>query len=110
MALTISGTSPEGAAVPVDEGDMKSIFVDVTGDSSYPTGGYAVSPQAVGFTSVIYCMLAAGSPQGYVPCWNQSTQKLQFFTSNGAGPAALAEVPNLTNIATATARVMFWGT
>lgn len=108
MALTITGTGPDVAA-PVDEGNMKSIFVDVTGDASYPTGGYAITPQNLGFNTIIYCASGTISPQGYVPCWNQSTQKLQFFTSNGAGPAALAEVPNTTNISTATARLMFWG-
>jgi len=76
-------------------------IVQVTPDTSYPTGGYAVAglPRAKGIVVPAGRAAGAGATSA-VPIWNGATSKLQFFLSNGASPALLNEAPNTTNLST----------
>lgn len=82
-------------------GNLKEVIVDVTGDSSYPTGGYAVS--FPGITNVIFCDAQSGST-GHPAVFNYATGKLQLFTSGGT------EVANAANVSTTKIRCAVLGT
>lgn len=82
-------------------GNLKEVIVDVTGDSSYPTGGYAIS--FPGITNVVF-VDAQSSSSGHPAVWNYSTGKLQLFTSGGT------EVANATNVSTVKVRCAVQGT
>lgn len=82
-------------------GDMKEVIVDVTPDTSYPTGGYAIT--IPGISRVILADVQAPSGTGHTAAWDYTNKKLKFFTGGGA------EVANATNISTAVTRVAFQG-
>lgn len=69
--------------------------IRVTGDAAYPTGGYAVTPQQLGFpVQIDYCDIGNEVPgataSGWL--WNTVTQKLQLIV--GATGAELANGQN----------------
>lgn len=68
--------------------------VDVTLDSSYPTGGYTISSANLGFSKVraVFVMSHTG---GYVYEWTGSALKAY---RDGGVAGALTEVPNTTNL------------
>lgn len=85
--------------------------VSITLDASYPTGGYAISPALLGFTSRIDGIVAstAGNTTGVTVGWNPATGKLQAYVSNGASPALLAEAPNTTALTGQIVQGIAWG-
>jgi hypothetical protein len=105
MAATVSIlTGPE---VP---GNRKFVTATVTFDSSYPTGGEAISLVSLGLDRLDF--LWAVTTDGYVPAWDGSTTapKIELFwvdtTTDGA---ALAEVTSTTNVSTVVARIFAFG-
>ena len=105
MAASVSiVTGPE---VP---GNRKFVTATVTFDSSYATGGEAISLTSLGLNRLDF--LWAVTSDGYVPAWDGSTTnpKIELFwvdtTTDGA---ALAEVPSTTNVATVVARIFAFG-
>lgn len=84
------------------------LFVDTitfTGDTSYPTGGFDLETPfkaLVKNTREIVAVMPAGPNGGYVAHFDKATGKVLLYTSNGAGPAALAQVPNATNLGATT--------
>ncbi len=80
--------------------------VSFLGDDSYPTGGtllFDALVQAILNDNRNVVGVIALSTGGYVPGYLKAGGgALQFFTSNGAGPAALAEVPNATDLSAIT--------
>jgi hypothetical protein len=105
MAATVSIlTGPE---VP---GNRKFVTATVTFDSSYPTGGEAISLVSLGLDRLDF--LWAVTTDGYVPAWDGSTTapKVELFwvdtTTDGA---ALAEVTSTTNVSTVVARIFAFG-
>jgi hypothetical protein len=96
-----------GPEVP---GNRKFVTATVTFDSSYPTGGEAISLSSLGLDRLDF--LWAVTTDGYVPAWDGSTTnpKIELFwvdtTTDGA---ALAEVPNTTNVSTVVARIFAFG-
>ena len=105
MAASVSIlTGPE---VP---GNRKFVTATVTFDSSYATGGEAISLISLGLNRLDF--LWADSTDGYIPVWDGSTTapKIELFwvdtTTDGA---ALAEVPSTTNVSTVVARIFAFG-
>ena len=95
MAATVS---PVVTHVP---GNLKEVIVTITGDASYPTGGYAIT--FPGITNVVFADIQSSST-GHPCAWNYATGKLQFFTSGGA------EVAAATNLSAVTVRAAVIGT
>lgn len=64
--------------------------VDVTLDNSYPTGGYALTPQQLGLGSggAIEHVNVMGTADGYLYKWNPATNKLMVFQGDNANAAA----------------------
>lgn len=113
MAATLQdiqrgGTLAPQNSVPAEApGTRKLKRVNVTGDNSYPTGGYALTPQAVGFTRQIDFLRiindgsgGAGSFANAYWFWNRATNSLQLIVASTG-----AEVAAATNVTTATCDV-----
>lgn len=112
MALTFTKVS-DAAGV---QGTIRETFYDVTFDSSYPTGGEAVSPREVGLGTVIHGAevighrLTSGTPTtAYVVLWDYVTGKLQVFVTGTSADTVLNEVANATSLATRIFRIRFVG-
>lgn len=78
------------------------LFVDTVsfaGDTSYPTGGMDIETPFKALVKAgreILAVVPAGPNGGYLAHFDKATGKVVVYTSNGAGPAALAQVPNAT--------------
>jgi|SRR5579871_7015603 len=104
MAATVTvNVTPTDASVS----NRKEKVVDVAYDNSYPTGGYAIAPSAVGLEQIL-AVLAGGNLAGYIPSYNQATGKLQLFQQSAA-TGALTEVANTTNVSAVSHRLVFFG-
>lgn len=106
MALTISNFRRDSI------GSVRQNTFTVTGDSSYPTGGYSLAPISVGFHNVVGwdTDFMYNGTNGYVAKYNQSTNKLLFFDSTTGAPNPLVEVPNATNLSAYSATCTVYGT
>ena len=105
MAASVSiVTGPE---VP---GNRKFVTATVTFDSSYATGGEAISLTSLGLNRLDF--LWAVTSDGYVPSWNGSTTapkvKLYWVDTTTDG-AALAEVPSTTDVSAVVVRIFAFG-
>lgn len=103
MALTVTavGTNYEGAR-------MKKTF-DVTGDSSYPTGGEDLTRATLGFVNIEN--VTATNAGGYVFEYDRANQKLKaYWVDTTVDGAALAEVAAATNLSSVTTRIEVTGT
>ena len=81
-------------------GNTREVIVTITGDASYPTGGYALT--FPGISNVLF-VDAQSSSSGHPAVWNYATGKLQLFTSGGT------EVAAATNVSTITVRAAVLG-
>lgn len=100
-ATAVVATGTVVAKVP---GDRRRKRFRVTGDASYPTGGYPVTPANCGFsTQIDYLDIVndGAGPAGAVAnaswFWNTVTQKLQIMV-----PSTGAEIANATDVHTMT--------
>jgi hypothetical protein len=74
------------------------VFGTVTGDSSYPTGGYALDPPGSTDYESFVASPSGGTTAASVAGWVPGTKKLMAYGSNGAAPAQLVEIANTTNL------------
>lgn len=90
-----------------------AVLADVTFDSSYPTGGEAVSPPQLGLQSVDF--VSVSSADGYIVEYDYANGKLIARTptnvSDGEAAAAAPadEVANATDLSAVTVRVLAIG-
>ena len=91
--------------------NVKVAVRDVTFDSSYPTGGLALTPTDFGFKELFAVIAEPKSTGGYQFVYDFATQKLLAYWGDNAGGASgpLIQVTNGTNIATVVARVVAIG-
>lgn len=106
------------ASSRVKWGNKRIVIATLSFTGSYPTAGEQVTnttwEQALGFKRIMNVIghLGEGGPPPttlWVAYWNPVTNKLQFFGSNGAAPAALAEKANAAYGTAPTAQVIFIG-
>jgi hypothetical protein len=77
---------------------------------TYVTGGDAVAVSGPSKLERIDVLDVQGGRAGLVPDWDRANQKLKWFTSNGAAPAALAELANAgTQTGASGAVALAWG-
>jgi hypothetical protein len=89
-------------------GDLRYRVVDVTFDSSYPTGGEASAPSAYGLTDII-CLIPL-TASGYTPEYDDTNSKIKmYWVDTTVDGAALAEVANTTNLSAVTVRFFVLG-
>lgn len=102
--VTVVATNFAAPSVPTFVDDVTFAL-----DASYPAGGYAglntLLNAATGSNRTVVEVLTSVDLSGYVPTWDAAAGKLRLFTSNGAGPAPLAEVVTATDLHTVTLRL-----
>jgi len=85
--------------------------IDVTFDSSYPTGGEALDFTTLGFASVQAVIDAGGITHGgFVYDYDYTNSKILAYWTGAVVSTALAEVTNATNMAAFTVRLVVIGT
>lgn len=86
-------------------------FATLTPDTSYPTGGYAVTPAQLGLSRVSFAMCnAVGSASNNgaaTASYNQATGKVQLFTTGTTG--AQVEVASAANVSGITVNILALG-
>jgi len=100
MALT---STILGQAVP---GNLRRVRIVVTGDSSYPTGGYSITPALFGLQYLGHAVCTgpvAGSAVAADAALNQTTNKLLFLAPAGT------EVTAATNVSAISFNVEGYG-
>ena len=105
MAASVSITT--GPEVP---GSRKEVVGVITFDSSYVTGGEAVTLAQLGLSRLDYLVVTAVN--GNIPVWDGSTSspkvKLLWVDTTTDG-APLAEVASTTDVSATTARFLAIG-
>lgn len=105
MAASVSiVTGPE---VP---GNRKFVTATVTFDSSYATGGEAITLSSLGLNRLDF--IWAVTQDGYVPAWDGSTTAPKvklFWVDTTTDGAALAEVPSTTDVSSVVVRIFAFG-
>lgn len=76
------------------EGSKKRVTVQVTGDTSYPTGGTAITAAQFGLSNLDTVNICGGISNvgSRLVSWNQTTGKLQWWS------ALTTEITNTTNL------------
>lgn len=77
MAISITTKQPESF------GSQSGAVGTFTLDSSYPTGGYSVTPAMFSLSAIN--SLSATTTSGYLLVYNYTSQKLMAFTTTGGG-------------------------
>lgn len=98
MAVSVALTT--GPEVP---GSRKEVTGAITFDSSYLTGGEAVTLAQLGLSRLDFLQVAGGT--GYLATWDGSTSapKVLLYRQTAA-TGALVEVPNATDVSTVVVR------
>lgn len=108
MAASVSVVT--GPEVP---GNRKFVTADVTFDSSYATGGEAISVSSLGLTRLDFMWVSPSD--GYVAQWDGSltNPKIKLFGTNkdvvGVTTGPLTEVASGFNVSTNTVKVFAFG-
>jgi len=98
MAASVSITT--GPEVP---GSRKEVVGVITSDSSYATGGEAVTLAQLGLSRLDYLIVTAGI--GYLPTWDGSlTAPKVLLYRQTAATSAFIEVPSATDMSATTVR------
>lgn len=90
----------------------KIVVVDITFDSSYPTGGEAFDIQTLGLSEAWYVSVDQIAPDttSLVVRWDYATAKfIAFWVDTTVDGAAMAEVVNTTDLSAVTVRAFFYG-
>jgi len=110
MAATVNSNSVVATNSPLGPTTRVTSTV-ITGDASYPTGGYALTAAQLGLSVVGDAIASiAGSATNNAAdaaSWNQATGKLQLFTSGTTG--ALVEQTAATNVSGITVKIIAFG-
>jgi len=102
MAKSVARIAPGGATgvvvIQQHTTDRTRIRAAITGDTSYPTGGYPITPQDLGLGRQIdFLDIVNESVAIWGSSWNRATQKLQLYVlSTGAEVAAAVNVSTFT--------------
>lgn len=93
-----------GRAVP---GNLARVRAVITGDTSYPTGGYLITPALFGFQFLGHAVCTGLSSIGGTvvgdAVFNEATNRLLFVSPAGT------EVANATNVSTITVNLEGFG-
>jgi len=91
---------------------LKMSTIDITFDSSYPSGGetISVSDIAHGWKEII-TVLSEPSTNGYILSYDSTNSKLKVWQTNAdySGDTPLIEVTDTTNLSLETFRATFIG-
>jgi hypothetical protein len=104
MAVTVTSTRIDNGLTEDKWGKSKIMGRRVTITGTYATGGFDLFPAAFGLRRIHTVIFnERGAPAtSFTYHFNSATNKVQMFGSNGAAPAALAELANATSVGTRT--------
>lgn len=105
MAASVSVVT--GPEVP---GNRKFVTADVTFDSSYATGGEAISVSSLGLTRLDFMWVSPDD--GYLAQWDGSltAPKIKlFWVDTTVDGAAMAEVASTTDVSAVAVKVFAFG-
>ena len=84
-------------------GDQRYWQGTITGDTSYPTGGYAITAAQVGMNTIQSGIADNDTAASRLSSWDQTNKKLKLFT------ALSTEAANASNQSTITVPVFLFG-
>lgn len=81
----------------------------VTMDSSYPTGGEAITANQLGLTTIDAAICQTNT--GHIAQYDKTNAKILLYYADydATGDGALIQVPDTTNVATVVVTVVAWG-
>jgi hypothetical protein len=92
---------------------IRTTLTTITPDTSYPTGGYALTAAQLGLSNVAdaVCNIVGGTTNNgaVAASYNAATGKLQLWATGGTSPVTLAEVASTTNVSGVTVKVAAFG-
>tara|TARA_R110000824_G_scaffold15892_1_gene66613 strand:+ start:7290 stop:7613 length:324 start_codon:yes stop_codon:yes gene_type:complete len=104
LAITVPGNASDMTGVP---GNNKYVIKTATFDSSYATGGEALTAATLGLES-IHIVLLSMENSGYVAQYDYTNSKIALYEA-GADGAILDEVANTTDVSAVAVRVLVFG-
>jgi hypothetical protein len=92
-------------------GELFFRVVDILLDNAYPAGGWAISPQQLGFgiNGVVYGVIPLSDQGGFAVSWNRTTNKLMVRDASGAANTLTPEITTATLMNGVTVRVLAFG-
>ncbi len=105
MALSFSNDSDvDGWLMKHIKDDMKLVHCTITLDTSYPTGGEAITAANFGLDSIHTVIPYPTDQSGtYIPVWDSANSKLKMMSALGT------EVADLTDLSTVKVDVLVIG-
>ncbi len=100
MAIAISAATKDGGVILHGLGGYKARLVNITGDSSYPTNGSALTASDLGLSEIQAIFVAPAA--GYTWAYDFTNSKLKSYTGS-------AETTNATNQSTVTTQALVIG-
>lgn len=100
MALTLARTANNPNTVPRNGGAIRFIPLQITFDSSYPTGGEAVTAAQLGLRGIYYVVPSVDTTGTYILTYNHTagTTGGKFFVIVSATGAEVANEVDLAAI------------
>ena len=107
MALTITtpGNASDVAGVP---GNNKYVIKRIKFDSSYASGGEALTATTLGLESV-HMIIVDVEDSGFVGQYDYSGEKVALYSAGADAEDGLDEVANTTNVSAVYARILAFG-
>lgn len=103
MALTSVSVDLLGNVVAQVPGAKRQLAMTLTGDASYPTGGYPVTFATFGMNEAIEQVMLNPSSGAHLVVWDSVNSKIKFFT------AVATEVANAVNLSAVTVKALIIG-
>jgi hypothetical protein len=104
LAITVPGNASDMTGVP---GNNKYVIKTCTFDSSYATGGEALTATTLGLESLHFMALSM-EKSGYVAQYDYSDEKIVLYEA-GADGAILDEVASTTDVSAVAVRILAFG-
>lgn len=104
LTITVPGNASDMTGVP---GNNKYVIKTCTFDSSYATGGEALTAATLGLESIHFVALSMEN-SGYVPQYDYTNAKIALYEA-GADGAILDEVASATDVSAVKVRVLAFG-
>jgi len=104
LTITVPGNASDMVGVP---GNNKYVIKRIKFDSSYASGGEALTATTLGLEN-LHIMICEAEDSGYVAQYDYSGEKLAVYEA-GADAAALDEVANTTDLSALYVRIIAFG-
>tara|TARA_Y100001951_G_C11072459_1_gene146827 strand:+ start:35 stop:358 length:324 start_codon:yes stop_codon:yes gene_type:complete len=104
LTITVPGNASDMAGVP---GNNKYVIKRIQFDSSYASGGEALTATTLGLES-LHIIICESEDSGYVAQYDYSGETLAIYEA-GADAAALDEVASTTDLSALYVRIIAFG-